>query len=38
MEQSAFYFQGPREWNGLAYNFKNTKGIDSFKWILSKHM
>ena len=24
MGQRAFYFRGPREWNGLADNFKNT--------------
>ena len=27
----AFYFWGPREWNGLADNIKNTKEIDGFK-------
>ena len=31
MGQRAFYFRGPREWNGLADNIKNTKDIDSFK-------
>ena len=27
MGQRAFYFRGPREWNGLADNIKNTKEI-----------
>ena len=31
MEQRAFYFRGPKEWNGLPENIKNTKDIDSFK-------
>ena len=31
MGQRAFYFRGPKEWNGLPDNIKNTKDIDSFK-------
>ena len=27
MGQRAFYFRGPREWNGLAYNIKNSKDM-----------
>ena len=38
MGQRAFYFQGPREWNGLADNIKNTKEIGSFKRTLFKNM
>ena len=38
MGQSAFYFWGPREWNGLADNIKNTKDIDSFKRTLFNNM
>ena len=34
MGQRAFYFRGPREWNGLPDNIKNTKDIDSLKWTL----
>ena len=34
MGQKAFYFRGPREWNGLPDNIKNTKDIDSLKWTL----
>ena len=34
MGQRAFYFRGPKEWNGLPDNIKNTKDIDSFKWRL----
>ena len=36
MGQRAFYFWGPREWNGLPVNIKNTKEIDIFKWTLFK--
>ena len=38
MGQRAFYFQVPREWNGLADNIKNTKDIDSFKRTLFNNM
>ena len=38
MGQRAFYFRGPREWNGLADNIKNTKEIGSFKRTLLKNM
>ena len=38
MGQRAFYFRGPREWNGLADNIKNTKEIGSFKRTLFKNM
>ena len=38
MGQRAFYFRGPREWNGLADNNKNTKEIGSFKRTLFKNM
>ena len=38
MGQRAFYFRGPREWNGLADNIKNTKDIDSFKRTLLNNM
>ena len=31
MGQRAFYFRGPKEWNGLPDNIRNTKDIDSFK-------
>ena len=31
MGQREFYFRGPKEWNGLPDNIKNTKDIDSFK-------
>ena len=34
MGQRGFYFRGPREWNGLPDNIKNTKDIDSFKQTL----
>ena len=36
--QRAFYFRGPREWNGLANNIKNTKDINSFKRTLFNKM
>ena len=36
--QTRFYFQGPREGNGLAENIKNVKEIDSFKKTLFKNM
>ena len=36
--QRAFYFRGPREWNGLADYIKNTKDINSFKWTLFNNM
>ena len=29
--QRAFYFRGPKEWNRLTDNIRNTKDIDSFK-------
>ena len=29
MGQRAFYFRGPKEWNGLPDNIRNTKDIDS---------
>ena len=38
MGQRAFYFQGPREWDGLADNIKNRKEINRFKWTLFKNM
>ena len=31
MGQKAFYFLGPKEWNGLPDNIRNTKDIDSYK-------
>ncbi|CAH3175879.1 unnamed protein product, partial [Porites lobata] len=31
MGQRAFYFRGPKEWNGLPDNIRNTKDIVSFK-------
>ena len=36
MGQRAFYFRGPKEWNGLPDNIKNTKNIDSFKRLFIK--
>ena len=38
MGQRAFYFRGPREWNGLADNIKNIKEVDSFKRTLFNNM
>ena len=38
MGQRAFYFRGPREWNGLADNIKNIKKVDSFKRTLFNNM
>ena len=38
MGQRAFYFYGPREWNGVPDNIKNTKEIDIFKKTLFNNM
>ena len=38
MGQRAFYFRGPREWNGLADNIKNIKEVDGFKRTLFNNM
>lgn len=38
MGQRAFYFRGPREWNGLPDNIRNTKDIDIFKRKLFNNM
>ena len=36
--EAHMYFRGPREWNELADNIKNTKEIDSFNWTLFNNM
>ena len=36
--QRVLYYRGPREWNGLAENIKNTKEINSFKQTLFSSM